>query len=50
LVDVDCVLDNGEVDERDLEDVIGKVAFEDALSGRVLVSVHIRIDIEYNIP
>jgi hypothetical protein len=50
LVDVDCILDNGEVDEGDLEDVVGKVAFEDALSDIMLVSVHIQLGMEYNIP
>lgn len=33
LVDGDGVFDDGEVDEGDLEDVEGEVAFEDALSG-----------------
>lgn len=33
LVDADGVFDHGEVDEGDLEDVEGEVAFEDALSG-----------------
>jgi hypothetical protein len=32
LVDADGVSDKGEVDEGDLEDVEGEIAFEDALS------------------
>ena len=32
LVDVYCVFDDGEVDVGDLEDVVGEVAFEAALS------------------
>ena len=32
LIDVDCVFDDGEVDVGDLEDVVGEVAFEAALS------------------
>lgn len=32
LVDVDCVLDDGEVNIGDLEDVVRKVAFKNALA------------------
>ena len=37
LEHVDGILDDGEVDVRGLEDVVGKVAFEDALPSVALV-------------
>lgn len=37
LVDIDSILDDGEVDVGYLKDVVGKVAFEDALPMAVLV-------------